>query len=424
MYSLGLHPMSGSSTLQQSIWSRYQNEFGLVLAIIVVLGITMQFDDSYKRNTYYTITENLQQVALLGIFSLGVAVVIISGGIDLSAGTLIAFTGSVCALMTQAIAPRDEWGSFQLEAISPGGVGLGIVFALAIGTLAGTWHAWLITSIKLPPFVATLATLVGLRSLTQVMNHAVTSRMDEAGNGSMSLNVSAPLFATLREWWVAPVVFAVLCVIFWSLMNKTVLGRHLYAMGGNEQAARLSGINTDRLKWFAYSLSAFTSSVAGILYLAFNSGCTPSSTAVGYELNGIAATVVGGCSLQGGVGLIPGVILGVIFLRVVIDAVAKLVDTGSTEWTGFIVGLMVVLAVAFNELRRGSALGSKQLLPGMLGWLVIPIMTSIAGMVAFIINQGHRSQPAFLVGGAVGILLLARKVYEIRQVSRAVGSQG
>lgn len=407
--------------MQQSVWSRYRNEFGLLLAIIVVLGITMKFDDSYQKNTYYAVTENLQLVAMLGIFSLGVAVVIISGGIDLSAGTLIAFTASVCALTTQAVAPRDEGGNLQLDAISDGGVTLGIVVAILIGTLAGTWHAWLITSIKLPPFVATLATLVGLRSLTQLMNKAVTSRLDETGTGSVSLNVSAPLFQTLHEWWVAPVVFAVLCSVFWILMNKTVLGRHLYAMGGNEQAARLSGINTDRLKWFAYSLSAFTSSIAGVLYLAFDSSCTPSSTAVGYELNGIAATVVGGCSLQGGVGLIPGVILGVVFLRVVIDAVAKLVDTGSTEWTGFIVGLMVVLAVAFNELRRGSALGNKQLLPGMLGWLVIPIFSSIAGMVSFIVNQGHRTHPALLVSGAVGLLLLARKIYEMRQVTRAIG---
>ncbi len=110
---------------------------------------------------------------------------------------------------------------------------------------------------------------------------------------------------------------------------------------------------------------------------------------MGYELNAIAATVVGGCSLQGGVGLIPGVILGVVFLRVVIDAVAKILESRSTDWTGLIVGILVVLAVAFNELRRGSGSGRKQWFPGALGWIVIPFVSVIAGLVAMISDKDH-----------------------------------
>lgn len=401
--------MSGSPSVKQSFWGRYRNECGLIFAIAIVLAITVKFDDSYRVNTMQTITENLRQVALLGTFSLGVAVVIIAGGIDLSAGTMIAFTASVCALTTQSLAPRDELGSLQLDQISDGVVWLGIVVAITVGTLIGSWHAWLINIVKLPPFVATLATLVGLRSLTILMNHTITGRIDRA---TTSLNVYAPLFSQLRSWWVPFVVFVALSLVIWVLMNKTVLGRHLYAMGGNEQAARLSGVNTDHLKWFAYSVSAFTSSVAGVLYLANDSGCTPTSMGMGYELNAIAATVVGGCSLQGGVGLIPGVILGVMFLRVVIDAVGKILESRSTDWTGLIVGILVVLAVAFNELRRGGNGGRKQWFPGTLGWIVIPFVSSIAGLVAMISDKEHRTMPAIVVGSIVVVLLGGRKLIE------------
>ena len=93
-------------------------------------------------------------------------------------------------------------------------------------------------------------------------------------------------------------------------MSRTVVGRHLHALGGNEQAARLSGIPTDRLKWLAYCLSAVLSSVAGILYISDSDAANPQTLGRGYELNAIAAAVVGGCSLQGGVGTIPGTVLG------------------------------------------------------------------------------------------------------------------
>ena len=159
-------------------------------------------------------------------------------------------------------------------------------------------------------------------------------------------------------------------------MNHTLIGRHLYAMGGNEQAARLSGIRTERLKWLAYAIGGITSSVAGVLYVAKIGAANPSTLAMGYELNAIAAAVVGGCSLQGGVGLIPGVMLGVVFLRVVIDAVAKIVRAGSDDYQGLIVGFLVILAVSFNEFRRLKGGSRKQFFPGPLGLTIIPIMIS------------------------------------------------
>jgi hypothetical protein len=169
--------------------------------------------------------------------------------------------------------------------------------------------------------------------------------------------------------------------VAWVLMNRTVVGRHLYAMGGNEQAARLSGIRTDRLKWLAYCIGAITAAIAGVLYSAEVGSADPQTQGRGYELNAIAASVVGGCSLQGGVGLIPGVMLGVLFLRVVIDAVAKIIKAGSDDYEGLIVGFLVVLAVAFNELRQRTSATRKKFFEGALGMLTIAILCALVGTV-------------------------------------------
>src|SRR5204863_6688681 len=135
------------------------------------------------------------------------------------------------------------------------------------------------------------------------------------------------------------------------LLSRTVTGRHLYALGGNEEAARLSGIRTDRLKWFAYCFGSVTASIAGILYICDQSVADPQTLGRGYELNAIAAAVVGGCSLQGGIGTIPGTVLGCLFLRTVIDGIAKIIKTGADVYEGLIVGIVVVIAVAFIQLR-------------------------------------------------------------------------
>ncbi len=147
-------------------------------------------------------------------------------------------------------------------------------------------------------------------------------------------------------------IFLVLALVVWLLLSRTVIGRHLYALGGNEEAARLSGIQTERVKWLAYCIGAVTAAIAGILYIGDNSSAEPHNMAVGYELNAIAAAVVGGCSLLGGVGTIPGVVLGVLFLQVVIDGVGKVIKTDSETYQGLVVGIVLVFAVGFQPIPR------------------------------------------------------------------------
>ncbi len=159
--------------------------------------------------------------------------------------------------------------------------------------------------------------------------------------------------------WIPAVICCLLAVGLSILLRHTVAGRHLYALGGNEPAARLSGIRTDRLKWLAYCTSAMCASLAGILYIGEQSVADPQTLGRGYELNAIAAAVVGGCSLQGGVGTVSGTVLGCLFLRSVIDGIAKIIKTGADVFEGLIVGIVVVMAVTFSQWRASGQRGKQ-----------------------------------------------------------------
>ncbi|MDZ4819829.1 MAG: ABC transporter permease [Planctomycetota bacterium] len=388
----------------------FRSEIALVVAVLAVFGVTLLFNDSYWLDPEFNFKELLRQTSLLGIFALGAAIVIISGGIDLSAGSVIAFSGAICAQVMLVLAPLDELGDPVTKDIGNGVMLLAIGAAVLTGLAIGTFHAWLITVIKLPPFVATLASLVGLRSLAKVMNQEINKWV---GGESALINILDPTFYALGDiWWIPLLIFLVLSLLAWVLMSRTVLGRHLYAMGGNEQAARLSGIRTDRLKWFAYCAGSVTAAIAGVLYTAEGTGSDPQTQGRGYELNAIAAAVVGGCSLQGGIGTIQGVMLGVLFLRVVMDAVTKVVGAGSDDYEGLIVGCLVVLAVAFSELRTSTANARKEFFPGLLGLLTIPILAVLLCTVTAVMISWNTG---LQVGAVVLAVLGTMKFFEWRR---------
>jgi ribose/xylose/arabinose/galactoside ABC-type transport system permease subunit len=271
---------------------------------------------------------------------------------------------------------------------------------LIVGLLIGSLHAWLITVIGLPPFVATLATLVGLRSFARALCENVTATV--IGARSTQIQIFDPRFRYLAtSVWIPAVVFAALAAIAWLLLSKTVLGRHLYALGGNEEAARLSGVRVDRTKWFAYCASAVLSSIAGIIYICEVSVAEPQTLGRGYELNSIAAAVVGGCSLQGGVGSVPGTVLGAFFLRIVIDGVAKIIKTGADVYEGLIVGVVVVFAVAFSQTE-----GRRQRTPffaGGLGLVAAVNLSLIAGAMAVLVGPTLLEGKTSLEGAFLGL---------------------
>jgi ribose/xylose/arabinose/galactoside ABC-type transport system permease subunit len=258
----------------------------------------------------------------------------------------------------------------------------------------------MITALRLPPFIVTLGSLVGLRSVGRALCYYMTGRFK--GSESEDLPFSDPFCDFLTDRVEFSILLMLgLAIATWLVLSRTVLGRHLYALGGNEQAARLSGIRTENVKWFAYCFSALTGSIAGIFYIA-EAGAKPVSLASGYELNAIAAAVVGGCSLQGGIGTIPGTILGAIFLRAVVDSVARIIKTSSDIYEGMIVGVVVVLAATFGQLRALRHSG-RLLFPGWLGLAAIPCLAVACGLVA-LITAGW---PAALTSASLALIAMA-----------------
>lgn len=369
-----------------------RHEAGLLGAILAVLLLTAWLDagHNYVNKPQESATNLVRTSTRLGFIALGAAVVIIAGGIDLSTGSVMAFSGTMAAIILLWLEPDAMLKNEPLSALS---ISLALSGSLMCGFLIGSLHAWLITSVGLPPFVATLGTLVGLRSLSRALCEAVTAAY--LGGMSTQINVSDVRFRYLAtSIWIPVVLLITISFALWLMLSRTVTGRHLYALGGNEAAARISGINTHGLKWLAYVISAMLSSLAGVLMVCEVSVAQPETLARGYELNAIAAAVVGGCSLQGGVGTVPGTLLGAIFLRVVIDGVANVIKSGADVYEGLIVGVLVVCAVTLA--KSGDLAGvPRRLFRGLLGWVTIANLTLILAAMTALIGVrliGEKSQ--------------------------------
>jgi ribose transport system permease protein len=296
-----------------------------------------------------------RQTALLGIFALGAAVVIISGGIDLSQGSVIGFTGMVCARMFA------EW-HWPLA----GAIGGAIVIALLIGFA----HSTFIHFLHMPPFIVTLGTLSIFRSLSQLMEGAMPIPVMGAG-----LHPEGIDFLANGKWPGAlglpmPVWLLLAALILLELMmRRSRTGRALYSVGSNEEASRLSGVSVFRTKMVAYGISSLLAGTAGVLYVGYNGQGDPRSGS-GYELNAIAAAVVGGCSLQGGQGTLVGAALGAAILNVILNGINLIIQKNASLWEGTIVGSVVILAVLLNVLgsRRQLTAITAPLIGAMRRW--------------------------------------------------------
>ena len=315
-------------------------EWGLVAGIAVVLTAIYFLDRDRAFFREVNIRPLLHRVALFGVLAIGAAVVIIAGGIDLSTGAVVALSSVVSAkLLTEWIHKGGPSASPPSVALVTLAIGLTLLLGLTIGLV----HALLINGLRLPPFIATLATMAGLRSLATILCQ------------NRTINVPFNAFRVLgKEAWVTLSIFSGVAIFMSVLMGWTVLGRHLFALGGNEMAARLSGLRTNRLKAIAYGLSGTLSALGGILFTGY-SGQADSRLGTTYELTAITAAVVGGCSLSGGVGSVRGTVLGLLLTQIVLKAtgiVVKGID--STQIEGLVLGTVVLLAVAFNQRFRAA----------------------------------------------------------------------
>jgi ribose/xylose/arabinose/galactoside ABC-type transport system permease subunit len=313
-------------------------EWGLVAGIMAVLALIYFLDRDRAFFREYSLQTLFHRVALFGVLAVGAAMVIIAGGIDLSTGSVVALSSVVSAKLL------TEWLRSGATAGAPPSTGLvatAIGLTLLMGLMIGLFHALMINQLRLPPFIATLATMAGLRSLATVLSK------------NRTINVSFDAYRVLGgDFRVTIGLFAAVAIILSVMMGNTVLGRHIFALGGNEAAARLSGLRTRRLKAIVYGLSGTLSALGGILFTGL-SGQADSRLGVTYELTAITAAVVGGCSLSGGIGSIRGTVLGLLLTQIVIKGTGLVVrGIDSTQIEGLVLGTVVILAVAFNQQFR------------------------------------------------------------------------
>ncbi len=308
-----------------------------VVAVLIILCIALFF--SSARSSFYSQDnfENLLlQISLLSIFSIGETLVIISAGIDLSLGSLIAFSGMVMAMAATRLLP----------AIAVPGA---LLIALLVSTAIGCLHGLLISKLRLPPFVVTLASLTILRSQAQLLNGQLPITISNFP--AITFLANGQMFA--GHPWAIPipaVILLVIAIIAHLILTQSRLGRYLYSLGGNEQAARLSGVNLLKVQLFAYGASAFLGGVAGILYAGYGQQGDPLN-AQGYELNAVAATVIGGANLMGGQGSVVGTVLGACLLEVMLSGINLTINNPSL-WQGTVVGVVLLMAVLVTAIQQ------------------------------------------------------------------------
>jgi ribose/xylose/arabinose/galactoside ABC-type transport system permease subunit len=285
------------------------------------------------------ITNVLRQITVNAIMGVGQTFVIITAGIDLSVGSLIALAGVVMAQISNAL-PFGGPGNFIVT----------LLVGLAVGCAAGYVNAVPVVRLNLPPFITTLAMMQMARGLAFILAHGQpipltnSTPFDWLGTGYLF-----PGIFGLPGIPYAVLVMAVVVVVFMIILGRTAYGRYVLALGGNEEAARLAGIDTGRVKTLVYVISGGCAALAGLLLISrFGSGAPQNGT--GYELQAIAAVVVGGTSLMGGRGSVVGTFFGALLIGVLNNVMNLLHVESYTQL--IVLGAVILLAVVLDQLRK------------------------------------------------------------------------
>lgn len=333
--------MSASYSIHAAQLRRTLFTFGpLVLALlaeVIIFEMIGRHQDNPCFASFNTLILVLNQSAVYGVMAVGMTFVIITGGIDLSVGSLMACAGVLCAMFVSWSGGEHVWLWITIGWFAAAGLGL----------LAGGIAGFLITGFSIPPFIATLALMSSLRGLGNLATGGKPiSPLPDAYNwlGRYSLGGLVP---------VSVVLFLLVLAGGALLLNHTQFGRHVRAIGGNEESARLSGVNVMRVKWCVYALCGVLTAVAGLI-LSSRLGSGSPKVGMGDELAVIAAVVVGGTSLSGGRGGIGGTFVGLLVVSVLNSGLTWIgVETFGQQVT---LGAVILAAVLLDQIKaRGTS---------------------------------------------------------------------
>ncbi len=300
------------------------NELGILLVLAALCIIVGLFN-----NVFFTPNNAinvLRQISVMAIIAVGEAFVIITGGIDLSVGSFLSLGGVSCAAMIAA--GVNPWVALVLTLLI--GIGLGLVSGA------------IVVKLRINPFIATLAMLNIVKGISYLIS------------GGLPINFENDIDFLGKTAGPIPVPVIIMFIVIIAghiVLTKTEFGRNVFAVGGNEKAAKLSGIRVERVKFSVYAIIGALAAFTGIITAA-NLNSADTAAGGGYELDVIAAAVIGGCSLSGGQGSIVGVLIGAGILGVIRNGFVLLMV--STYWQMITIGLVIVAACAFDQLRRSK----------------------------------------------------------------------
>jgi ribose transport system permease protein len=310
-----------------------KKEIGISVLLLVLCVVTSVMNPKFISPVNLVNTANL--IGLFGIFSLGLGLVIITGGIDLSVGSMCALTGVILAMAL------TEWHWPWPVAI---------LVVLGISMTLGLAHGLLITRAKLQPFIVTLCGLLIYRGLARYIAHDSTKGFSGAeGIEPLRSLASGKLLGVPMPF----VILMILAVVMWFVLHRSIYGRYLLAVGRNEQAARFSGINTRLVTTTAYVIAGLLTGVSGIMIAFYTNSVSPSNHGNFYELYGIAAAVLGGCSLRGGEGSVIGIIIGTALLLVLQNLVNLLGIDSSLNFA--VMGAVVLFGVLADQIFQARS---------------------------------------------------------------------
>jgi ribose transport system permease protein len=308
-----------------------KKELGISVLLVMLCTVVAVLNPRFLSAVNLFNLANL--VGMFGIFGIGMGLVIITGGIDLSVGSMFALSGVLLAMMLR------EW-----HWAWP----LALLATLALPMLLGVVHGFLITRLRIQAFIVTLCGLLIYRGLARFI----------ADDSTKGFGANAEGFERLRdlakgELFHLPspfVILLVIAVVMWLVLHRSVYGRYLFAVGRNEEAARYSGIRTRLVIGSSYVLAGLLTGLSAILFAFYTNSISPSTHGNFYELYGIAAAVLGGCSLRGGEGSILGIVIGTALLQVLQNLVNLLMIPSSLNFA--VMGGVVLIGVLADELLR------------------------------------------------------------------------
>jgi inositol transport system permease protein len=336
-------PQVVDKTYNREWLNAFVRKYAIVL-IFIAMFIAMTFlTDAFLQPR--NLVNVVRQISVVGLIAIGVTMVIITTGIDLSSGSVLA----LAAVFAASLAQQPDWHDAKYPGLVVPLI-VPIVAALAIGAFCGAINGGLIARFKIPPFIATLGMMTVARGFALIYSNRPVSGLTDTynfiGQGEILkvIPISPPLGIPIPV-----IILAVVAIGAHILLNATRFGRHIYAIGGNEQAALISGLNVGRIKIGVYTIAGLLAGLAGLV-LSSRIGSGQAGLAVGYELDAIASAVIGGTSLSGGIGTIWGTIIGALIIGVLNNGLDLL--NVSAYWQTIVKGSIIVVAVIIDERKN------------------------------------------------------------------------